>query len=299
MLSGVSKFLFGYSSATESTKECQEVDLKTQVTDEDWILVETENKDATPTEPHPDAAATAAAAEASLNKSCQSTDTTIVTSVVSETDDAGSSHNEQTLAIFHLDTDSDDSPLPRSPEVLCFISGCPSDSWIMDPPPCFTASQEGSLSMSMLSTPMENLLLEHPSMSVYDSYSRTIHSDGEDSDNTDNEGNDDEPDNLLVEERRPSTPFEEVTLPIMPITRPTPTAARPAPAPCPQPPAQTLRVVLQRQSYQQTRYINKKNLNRSNKIHEYSHLGKRQRHRARYQCPSGRMNGRIGQRRAY
>ena len=246
----------------------------------------------TPSETDP---ATATAAEASSEDSCNSTDTALVTSFVSENSDTGSSQNE-TLSVFHLDTESDDSsPLSLSPEFLCIISGCPSDSWIMDPPACFTASQDGSGETSVLHTPMENLLIEHPSMSVYDSYSRTIHSDGEDSDNTDNEGND-EPQTELEEVRRPSTLFEEVTLPIMPITRASNVAR---PSPCPQNPAQTYRMMLQRQTYEQTRYLNKKSLNRSNKLYEYSHLGKHQRHRARYQCPSGRMNSRFGQRRAY
>lgn len=288
MLRGVSNFLFGYSSTPEST-ECQEIDLKTQVTEEDWILVETENKVAPPTETNPTAAAVV---ETSSNNS-ESEDTVLITSLVSENDDPDSSQNE-TLALFHLDTDSDESPLPHSPEFFCFVSGCTSDSWIMDPPACFTASQDGSSEASVLHTPMENLLIEHPSMSVYDSYSRTIFF-IQDNVNTDNEGND-ESQNELEEERRPSTPFEEVSLPIVPINRPS-NAARLIP--CPQNTSQTYRMMLQRQTYEQTRYLNKKSLNRSNKLHEYSHLGKHQRHRARYQCPSGRMNGRFGQRRAY
>lgn len=39
------------------------------------------------------------------------------------------------------------------------------ESWFVTPPPCFTA--EGPDSVSMESSPMEDLLIEHPSMSVY------------------------------------------------------------------------------------------------------------------------------------
>lgn len=288
--------MFGYSSTPE---ECQEVDLKTQVTEEDWILVETDNEVATPTELNPTAAV---AVELSSNNSRNPADTILVESRVSpECNDDLGFHNE-TLAVYQLDTDSDASPLPHSPELLCFISGGTSESWIMDPPPCFTASQDGSSETSVLHTPMENLLIEHPSMSVYDSYSRTINSDGEDDsddDHTDNEGND-EPRNVLEDVHRPSSPFEEVALPIMPIiNRPSVATRSASSVPCPKNSVQTYRMMLQRQTYEQSRYLKKKSLNRSNKLHEYSHLGKHQRHRARYQCPSGRMNGRYGQRRAY
>ena len=39
------------------------------------------------------------------------------------------------------------------------------ESWYVTPPSCFNASQEDSLSLQ--TSPLENLLIEHPSMSVY------------------------------------------------------------------------------------------------------------------------------------
>ena len=49
-------------------------------------------------------------------------------------------------------------PVPRSVDIL-------EESWYVTPPSCFNASQEDSLSLQ--TSPLENLLIEHPSMSVY------------------------------------------------------------------------------------------------------------------------------------
>ncbi|XP_005099607.1 E3 ubiquitin-protein ligase Arkadia [Aplysia californica] len=45
-------------------------------------------------------------------------------------------------------------------------SGSSHDPWIVAPPPCFTGSGLGELP-TISSSPLENLLIEHPSMSVY------------------------------------------------------------------------------------------------------------------------------------
>ncbi|XP_069076596.1 tumor protein p53-inducible nuclear protein 1 [Pleurodeles waltl] len=50
----------------------------------------------------------------------------------------------------------------------CFIQfeHCPlEESWFVTPPPCFTAG--GLTTLTVETSPMENLLIEHPSMSVY------------------------------------------------------------------------------------------------------------------------------------
>ncbi|XP_030072669.1 tumor protein p53-inducible nuclear protein 1 isoform X2 [Microcaecilia unicolor] len=50
----------------------------------------------------------------------------------------------------------------------CFvrIDTCPlEESWFITPPPCFTAG--GLTTLKVETSPMENLLIEHPSMSVY------------------------------------------------------------------------------------------------------------------------------------
>ncbi|KAL8181895.1 UNVERIFIED_CONTAM: hypothetical protein K2H54_033961, partial [Gekko kuhli] len=66
------------------------------------------------------------------------------------------------------------SCLPASLESLadasesCFIQfdSCPmEESWFITPPPCFTAG--GLTAIKVETSPLENLLIEHPSMSVY------------------------------------------------------------------------------------------------------------------------------------
>ncbi|XP_054841351.1 tumor protein p53-inducible nuclear protein 1 isoform X2 [Eublepharis macularius] len=66
------------------------------------------------------------------------------------------------------------SCIPNSLECLddasesCFIQfdSCPiEESWFITPPPCFTAG--GLTAIKVETSPMENLLIEHPSMSVY------------------------------------------------------------------------------------------------------------------------------------
>ncbi|XP_021543920.1 tumor protein p53-inducible nuclear protein 1 isoform X2 [Mirounga angustirostris] len=66
------------------------------------------------------------------------------------------------------------SCLPASLECLadttdsCLLQfeSCPmEESWFITPPPCFTAG--GLTTLKVETSPMENLLIEHPSMSVY------------------------------------------------------------------------------------------------------------------------------------
>ncbi|XP_001368955.1 tumor protein p53-inducible nuclear protein 1 isoform X1 [Monodelphis domestica] len=68
------------------------------------------------------------------------------------------------------------SCLPASLECLadtsesCFVQfeACPmEESWFITPPPCFTAG--GLTTIKVETSPLENLLIEHPSMSVYNS----------------------------------------------------------------------------------------------------------------------------------
>uniref|UniRef100_A0A674JRH0 Tumor protein p53 inducible nuclear protein 2 n=1 Tax=Terrapene triunguis TaxID=2587831 RepID=A0A674JRH0_9SAUR len=51
-------------------------------------------------------------------------------------------------------------PCPRTPDP-CLMD----ESWFVTPPPCFTAEGPGPVRLE--SSPMEDLLIEHPSMSVY------------------------------------------------------------------------------------------------------------------------------------
>ncbi|XP_072099412.1 tumor protein p53-inducible nuclear protein 2 isoform X1 [Mobula birostris] len=71
----------------------------------------------------------------------------------------------------------DDTPPPPAPSSLESLSsgsdssparssaGTLEESWFVTPPPCFTA--EGQDDIQVESSPLENLLIEHPSMSVY------------------------------------------------------------------------------------------------------------------------------------
>ena len=51
------------------------------------------------------------------------------------------------------------------------------ESWFVTPPPCFACKPKGSLNGSQVSK-LENLLIEHPSMSVYGPRSEKVDRDG-------------------------------------------------------------------------------------------------------------------------
>ncbi|CAI9721291.1 Hypothetical predicted protein [Octopus vulgaris] len=323
MLKGVADFFFGTGSA-DSEQQCEELNIKTHVTEEDWIFVETQTQDAV------DESLPSVTLETADNTAATTEDIHLDTAS-SKQDCSNNSKCDElediTVVHPHLDlvpitkTCTRDTALPaehslvRHSDYICIFSVCPSESWIVDPPACFTASQRGSEESSVLQTTMENLLIEHPSMSVYDSYSRSINSDGDDDDGDDEDDDNDEEEGRVVADNdnvehitavnlHPVSSFRNISLP---LTRSQPvhnnqtgrchqnlTNAQPLLTKL-----KTYRLMLQKQSYEQSHHYNKKYLNRNNKLVEYSHLGKRQRHRARYQCPSGRMNGRIGQRRAF
>nr|XP_057941542.1 uncharacterized protein LOC131137512 isoform X1 [Doryrhamphus excisus]XP_057941543.1 uncharacterized protein LOC131137512 isoform X1 [Doryrhamphus excisus] len=57
---------------------------------------------------------------------------------------------------------SGDSSRAGSESLRASVRGCMDESWFVTPPPCFTA--EGATAEA---SPMEDLLIEHPSMSVY------------------------------------------------------------------------------------------------------------------------------------
>ncbi|OCT77046.1 tumor protein p53-inducible nuclear protein 1 [Xenopus laevis] len=91
--------------------------------------------------------------------------------------DPGSRFSEE-AATFEVISHSDETPVtPQGPSAFerlgttsdsCFIhfNLCPmEESWFVTPPPCFTAG--GLTSVGVKTSPLENLLIEHPSMSVY------------------------------------------------------------------------------------------------------------------------------------
>ena len=82
---------------------------------------------------------------------------------------------------------SQGSPVSHTRYCLHSKKGCYNESWIITPPPCFLAGGSNSVEM----TPMENLLIEHPSMSVYNS--RCTGSTGEASDLSESSNDDGSP----------------------------------------------------------------------------------------------------------
>eukprot|EP00079_Xenopus_tropicalis_P008459 XP_002931577.1 PREDICTED: tumor protein p53-inducible nuclear protein 1 [Xenopus tropicalis] len=75
------------------------------------------------------------------------------------------SHSDETSVLPHV---SNTFERLGTTSDSCFIhfNLCPmEESWFVTPPPCFTAGE--LTSMAVKTSPMENLLIEHPSMSVY------------------------------------------------------------------------------------------------------------------------------------
>ncbi|XP_056618835.1 tumor protein p53-inducible nuclear protein 1 [Triplophysa dalaica] len=64
------------------------------------------------------------------------------------------------LSLDSADTDAEDNSFMRL-EAACGLE----ESWFITPPPCFMAG--GSAPILLETSPLENLLIEHPSMSVY------------------------------------------------------------------------------------------------------------------------------------
>nr|XP_028592302.1 tumor protein p53-inducible nuclear protein 1 [Podarcis muralis]XP_028592303.1 tumor protein p53-inducible nuclear protein 1 [Podarcis muralis]XP_028592304.1 tumor protein p53-inducible nuclear protein 1 [Podarcis muralis]XP_028592305.1 tumor protein p53-inducible nuclear protein 1 [Podarcis muralis]XP_028592306.1 tumor protein p53-inducible nuclear protein 1 [Podarcis muralis]XP_028592307.1 tumor protein p53-inducible nuclear protein 1 [Podarcis muralis] len=99
-------------------------------------------------------------------------------SMIEEEEEVEEEEEEEEEEDIHKASPVDNSPvcscLPPSLECLadasesCFIQfdSCPmEESWFITPPPCFTAG--GLTALKVETSPLENLLIEHPSMSVY------------------------------------------------------------------------------------------------------------------------------------
>uniref|UniRef100_A0A8C6XB67 Tumor protein p53 inducible nuclear protein 1 n=1 Tax=Naja naja TaxID=35670 RepID=A0A8C6XB67_NAJNA len=68
--------------------------------------------------------------------------------------------------IFSCLPDSLDCLADASESCFIQLDSCPmEESWFITPPPCFTAG--GLTTLKVETSPLENLLIEHPSMSVY------------------------------------------------------------------------------------------------------------------------------------
>ncbi|XP_054274579.1 tumor protein p53-inducible nuclear protein 1-like [Macrosteles quadrilineatus] len=70
--------------------------------------------------------------------------------------------DEENVAVVRISRSASMSSLPCCPAM--------EDSWFLTPPPCFTSTAPSPLETN----PLENLLIEHPSMSVYHGVGRGV-----------------------------------------------------------------------------------------------------------------------------
>lgn len=157
------------------------------------------------------------------------------------------------------------------------------ESWLVTPPPCFTAG--GNSPQRLVETgPLENLLIEHPSMSVYGPRGRQS-SAGADSNDSDSSGEED-----MAAEDGPVTRSAQRTTAMLrqPPRRPRAVAA------CAGLLAQveanrSMQIVKQRQ---ESRCVTRNKLSHSNKVSQYQNQNKRMRRKHYMLRPSGRSNNR-------
>lgn len=134
MLSGLANYLFGGEKSDATVNSECSFDYNTREDDDEWLLIDVAEKE--PTE---------------KNRKENTTDFTMITS-------PSILPTSLSVLTVHLpDHRAFPSP-PRSPSQM-------EGSWYVTPPPCFTAGGPIQVEMS----PLENLLIEHPSMSVYTS----------------------------------------------------------------------------------------------------------------------------------
>ncbi|KAL3859716.1 hypothetical protein ACJMK2_009919 [Sinanodonta woodiana] len=174
------------------------------------------------------------------------------------------------------------SPVPQFKHMLKHAKCNSKEKWILTPPPCFTAGNRENSHVEI--GPMENLLIEHPSMSVYQTGSM-LDSESEESE---------------------SSTSSTGTTPMMPSHQ-TQVANHHAQLAHRQNAVNARDAVLAQisvnksaqavQRYHNTRSFSRKHFNRINKIHDVQSFGKPVGRRNRLRCPSGQMCGRISQRR--
>ncbi|CAN7992041.1 unnamed protein product [Ixodes hexagonus] len=136
MLSGIASY---FLNAPTPTAE-DEPTYRTMEAEDDWLLVDVAEADEARTEPSPQPE------EACMERSSEA--------------EAEGTHSLPPLLFVGIVDSSASSPTEVTPP----SSPCPMDgSWYVTPPPCFVARRPVHLETS----PLENLLIEHPSMSVY------------------------------------------------------------------------------------------------------------------------------------
>ncbi|ESP02602.1 hypothetical protein LOTGIDRAFT_237919 [Lottia gigantea] len=272
MLQSVTDFFFG-STETESTTP---VDLKTKECKEGWIIVDVNDE---------------------TQQEQQSTASSKL-SVVMETDQPMSDTPEEDSSCpSETETDfggsQSTSPESHSPSSRGHFKyrakvNNSSESWIVTPPPCFAAKRKDSI---VSEHPLENLLIEHPSMSVYNSICDSTVSEISMVSSVSSESmTEEEP---VASRTRQQTQQEE-TQQVANIAR---RHQHQLVAP-----SSGLNVALDRvkgiRQHQRrtTRSFNRSHFERSNKSRDFQSCGKKQRQRNKNLCKSGALNARYGQR---
>lgn len=149
------------------------------------------------------------------------------------------------------------------------------ESWILTPPPCFTL---GGPSSQVAMTEMENLLIEHPSMSVYNSHC-SRGSSGEDS-NLSESSNENLPNVVAKRGLRPRNSKGQVVR--QPPRRPSAVAARCGILAQ----VESMKSAQHAKHYKETRNLSKSSLNRHNK--SIYRQGKKFSQKTRVQTPAAR-----------
>ncbi len=150
---------------------------------------------------------------------------------------------------------------------------CSDESWLVTPPPCFT---EGGRSMYIMeASSMENLLIEHPSMSVYSMRGRKS-STGVESDilkSYSDSVQEEKPAHAVNRRsaRRPQTLAERTGL----IDH-----------------VQSVKTAQKAQQRKERRQLSRNNIHRSNRVHEIQARSKHQQRKDFMLRPSGRSNDR-------
>lgn len=213
----------------------------------------------------------------------------------------------------NLDFDkiSDTESLPESVFSACSgrshatyqPSGHRSEPWVVAPPPCFTGSKAGELS-PVASSPLENLLIEHPSMSVYLSFPLSHpflcnRPAGEitnsDLQRTENEESSEQPvvnDQVQVQNDDQRRAHSNV---LRPINIDVHAAIHPGPF-SPQHLVKSVHLAQRLQHTKAQKMISKSKCERQNKVREYHGHAKGNSRRNKHLCPSGFRSSRFSQR---
>lgn len=152
---------------------------------------------------------------------------------------------------------------------------CSGESWLVTPPPCFTAG--GRSEERVEASPMENLLIEHPSMSVYGPRGRNsstgVESDSSESSNDNN--------TAAGPERPPQTTVQHC-----PPRRPHAVAQRAGLIAH----VESVKTVQRAMAKKERREMSRNNLQRSNRVRENQSRSKHQRRKDFMLRPAGRSN---------